>query len=260
MPPAPHQPTLDSELLAADSFRVRLNPVSGRAEVRGLQLHLERFAAAVAQASAISAAAIEHFFAEALPSIAASGEGFPRLELRAASARSAGGLQLQLRPLPQLTETLRVQAVPYVRIAHRERKGPNIGWYSQLNQEVGAEALLLDEQGNVLEGATTSLMWWKRDTHLRKEHDLHVVNSSRRVRSVTELLVSEQFARMHASTPLAHTASVADLLQHEVWAVNALHGIRVVTEIDGIALPQANTVRLTHFRNALEDTWQPVVE
>jgi hypothetical protein len=44
----------------------------------------------------------------------------------------------------------------------------------------------------------------------------------------------------------------------EVWALNALHGIRVVTSIDGVALPEPDTQRLACFREALDQTWQPI--
>lgn len=52
----------------------------------------------------------------------------------------------------------------------------------------------------------------------------------------------------------------AELSLHEVWAVNALHGIRVVTSIDGVLLPEPDERRLKWFREALDQAWRRVLQ
>ena len=52
--------------------------------------------------------------------------------------------------------------------------------------------------------------------------------------------------------------TAAELTSHEVWAVNALHGIRTVTSINGVALPSPVPQRLAWFREALDRTWEAI--
>ena len=67
-------------------------------------------------------------------------------------------LRLSLRHLPELGQSIEARTADFSPIDHRDRKGPNIARYAQLNQELGAEALLTNELGQVVEGATTSLL------------------------------------------------------------------------------------------------------
>lgn len=305
-----------SELLAADSFRVRLNPVNGIAEVRGLDRHLTRFRIAAREAwcgphitsaqerklasaarRALSAerrvpwrsvlvsqaptwtpqeqhanAEIERFLSDALAQIADFGEGFPRLELVREAPELEPRLALRLRPLPELGETTALRSAGPLKLDFVTRKGPNIDLYAELNRELGAEALLVDAHGHVLEGTTTSLVWWPSEPDGPEAYG-SIVASNRRVRSVTEALLVEAGGgrlvgtkpnRRRIGQPQPRNASPEQLaghgrlLRHEVWAVNALHGIRVVKSIDGVALPAPNGARLRWFRDALDRTWQPV--
>ncbi len=247
-------------LLAADSFRVRVR--GGRPEVRGLGRHLERFTNATVQAapehgSLAGAARLAAFIETALNEIAKFGDGFPRLELR-----NNGELGLRLRALPELRTTIELRSSPLLSsdeqqplaprsvIDHPERKGPNIELYAALNREVGAEALLGGPEGQVLEGTTTSILWWQGDA-------LRTVHEQRRVVSVTEALIRE-IATGLGEAPHSASILVDELGRHEVWAVNAVHGIRVVTNIDGIQLPLPRASRVHHYREALESTWEPI--
>jgi len=279
-------------LLVADSFRVRVNPRTGEAEVRGWNAHLERFTGSVlermpeaAEREAegrrlVEAACIERietFLEDSRNRIAAYGEGFPRLELRA--PERAGGdpeLALSLRPLPELGSTIELRTASGIRIDHPGVKGPNIAGFAELNRRLGAEALRLDAAGRAVEGATTSIVWWTDD-----DESGHIVGSPAdgsvdRVDSVTEallealvdeaLLVDAAQGRLVGSKPgrrrsgalAAARPTPEELLRAEVWAVNALHGIRVVTSIDGVAMRPPNERRLRWFREALERTWQPL--
>lgn len=219
------------------------------------------------------ALALEAFLLRARHEIAAYGAGFPRLECwldPAGSGAAASGapgptlrFEVALRPLPPLGNALELatQELPAPPLAHV--KGPNIARYSELNRAAGCEALLVDASGEVREGATTSLIVWtseEDDSGLR-------LASSARVASVTEAalgaaaaerLVGVKPNRKRTGALNSASLSVADLRHAEVWAVNALHGIRLVTAIDGTPLTAPRGARLRWFAAALDRTWEPV--
>lgn len=260
--------TLDGApaLLVADSFRVRVR--DGAAEVRGFSRHLERFAHSVGEALASGVASdrdadLAAFLADARRRIAAFGEGFPRLELW----RDPDGAMrygCALRPLPELRPTIALASVSVPPLPGARIKGPNIGAYAALNRDLDAEALLVGSDGRVREGATTSLVFWRDE----RDESGHVVDHGERVASVTEAillaaaqqrLVGDKPHRARVGALRAAPATVAELQRCEVWAVNALHGIRPVTHIDGTELPRFNAARLRWFEDALDRAWEPVL-
>lgn len=238
-------------LRVADSFRVRW--CAGRAEVRGFSRHLARFRATVNAAAqdpagpdGPSAAELDRFLTSACDQIVDFGTGNPRLELRA-----DGTLGLLLRPLPPLTDELVVRAATIADLTHPERKGPNIGRFGALNQALGAEAMRVDAAGLVVEGTTTAILWWSGRT-------LCASASTDRVQSVTEALILAAASRLGYATARLRIAA-SDLGAHEAWAVNALHGIRPISAIDGAAAPPVDRARLALFREELDQTWEPVL-
>ena len=250
-------------LLAADSFRVRAR--AGGVAVRGFSLHLERFSRAAGEAwrecfepqeagtGANAASPEQHisaFLSEAADRLASGGEGFPRLELWAPSPESRGEapeLELALRPLPTIGDSIALRSAPRGARPLAHRKGPNIEAYRALNRELGAEPLLLDAGGRVLEGATTSLIWWDPGSHLGAVSAL-----SRRVPSVTEALLRE------AARFAPRIATAERLADCEVWAVHALHGIRWVSRIDDVPCAPPDVQRLARFREMLDRRWEAV--
>ena len=232
------------DLLVAESFRVRINPQTGAAEVRGLEHHLARFARSTHAASSGALRGVSNFLDETSGTIAAYGDGFPRWELWRA-AHGDFELRLSLRPLPELGDTLSLASTLSPAAPHSDRKGPNISRYAALNRALGAEALLVGIDGIVREGATTSLVWWRGGQLFRAA-------AKDRVASVTEALLGELLGALE---PAAVTP--AELAECEVWAVNALHGIRVVASIDGVDTRAPDSVRLARARAALDQTWQP---
>lgn len=225
---------------------------------------------------------LDAFLAEARSRIAGYGAGWPRLELwgepadpEHLDAPAAGpGLRLSLRPLPELHETIELRTAGNVELAHPQRKGPNIARFSELNRELGAEAILTDTRGRVREGATTSLIWWEPGTGAAAEaarttsHGF-VSASEQRVASVTEWLLVAAGGRRGSGrsadrAPLPRLrralATPEELTRCEVWAVNALHGIRVATSIDGVPLSTPDEDRLVRFRRALDAAWEPVLD
>lgn len=248
------------KLLLADSFRVRTSPINGEAEVRGLGHHFTRFSQTASESYRSMSVSLDSFLNESRERIAAYGEGFPRLELWQTS-EGAVEFKLSLRPLPELSTSIALRVASHIEIQYPERKGPNIDVFALLNRELDAEALLLDEQGFVLEGTTTSLIWWVNGR-------LHRVENQKRVASVTEALVAEVAANIGAlgehdvqsggTTVSVSKATPIELANYEVWAVNALHGIRVVRSIDDAVLPPSDIERLSLLRGALDQTWQRV--
>lgn len=232
------------DLLVAESFRVRINPQTGAAEVRGLEHHLARFARSTHAASGGALRGVSNFLDETSGTIAAYGDGFPRWELWRA-AHGDFELRLNLRPLPELGDALSLTSTLAPAAPHSDRKGPNIFRYAALNRALGAEALLVGIDGIVREGATTSLVWWRGGQLFRAA-------AKDRVASVTEALLGELLGALE---PAAVTP--AEFAECEVWAVNALHGIRVVANIDGVDTRAPDSVRLARARAALDQTWQP---
>src|SRR6218665_2092348 len=232
-----------SSLLAADSFRVRVR--DGRAEVRGLETHLWRFISSVGETRK-KVSGLETFVDESLERIAEYGEGHPRLEFRPDRT-----LHLLLRPLPMLRETIELRTTEYVELAHPERKGPNIERFAELNRTLGAETLLLDADGAVSEGTTTAILWWDENTLCRSA-------SRGRVASVTEALLLVAAKASGIRTESRRTPP-SELAAHEVWAVNALHGIRPVTRIDDTVMPMVDETRRDAFARALDGSWEPVL-
>ncbi|MFA5606746.1 MAG: aminotransferase class IV [Leucobacter sp.] len=235
-------------LLVADSFRVRVR--GGIAEVRGARLHLDRFTRSV-RARMQRSSELSRFLDEAVERITQFGDSFPRLELRGPREDTlAPQLALSLRPLPPLGTSLTMRSAGWLDLPTPQQKGPNIARFSDLNREIGAEALLQDSEGMVLEGSTTAIVWWR-------DGELFRVADSARVPSVTEHLIVEA-ARTLGIVVRTERVSPAELLDCEVWAVNALHGIRPVSTLDGTAMPVPDRARLSDFDNALDKAWSPL--
>lgn len=205
---------------------------------------------------------LDGFLAHAVSRIAAGGEAFPRLELWRTSDGETS-YELSERPVPALGSTLQARVAGHIALDAPTRKGPGIELLGALNRKLGAEALLTDVDGRVREGATTSLIYWADET----DESGCVIEDANRVASVTESLIldaaqhrligikpnRQRTGALHLGFP-----TVAELQRAEVWAVNALHGIRPISSIDGVALPDPELTRLRWFREALDRTWEPV--
>ncbi|MBP1325024.1 branched-subunit amino acid aminotransferase/4-amino-4-deoxychorismate lyase [Leucobacter exalbidus] len=277
--------------LALHLARFRQSAIEALSEVEPL---LEVFPNPQAPASADSrpnldsntvSNALDEFLTEALERIDAAGEGFPRLELWQTSpalgkqaaqeapgtqaAQQAGSAQppqqvpsvqlvpgwelsVALRPLPVIRDSIELRTAPLpASLVSPARKGPNIAVYSEIARSLGCEGLLVDADGAVIEGTTTSLVWW--DAAGRG----FVAASTQRVPSVAEALVARE-ARSLGAPLMPATVTPDQLVGRDVWAVNALHGIRPVRSIDGQALTVHDAGRLARFRLALDGTWEPV--
>jgi branched-subunit amino acid aminotransferase/4-amino-4-deoxychorismate lyase len=118
-------------------------------------------------------------------------------------------------------------------------------------QQAGAhEAVLLDD-GAVVDGATSALLWWREGTLCHPPLSLPRVDSVTArsiltIASATGVAVREEAARPD------------ELEGCEVWAVNALHGIRLVTDwVEGPAVAASDT-RARRWRMRLAALARPL--
>ena len=219
------EPTSDISswtLVAADSWFVKDR------RVRAFDRHRARFAHAAAEVG-IGEAVTDDFWAAMVEKIPATGEWFPRVDVLENSPVRARVVAFRMRQAPKRTQELRVLIPPYSDPRNSPgRKGPDIALLSRLAAEAiedhdCGELLLLSEDGYVIEGATTSLPWWVGET-------LHVPDPKLgALPGVTSAVILDEAREL--SIPIEyHRTRSEDLAEHEVWLVNALHGIRRAKE------------------------------
>jgi branched-subunit amino acid aminotransferase/4-amino-4-deoxychorismate lyase len=221
--PCPDQ----ADVRVIDSWLV----TDGRA--RAMDAHLRRFSSACASLYGVRA---ERFACAAVTRIPASGRWFPRLELALADDTSDPGdnsgdtgsgvrLRLWLRPAPTLGSTVRLWRPPdpYQRVQPRV-KGPDLPYLAALRDaaaKAGAdEALLVSADCHVLEGTTTSLLWWHGNTLCAPPAEAAVLPSVTRATLLDMAAARGIPVRFELVRP-------DELRARQVWAVNALHGVRV---------------------------------
>ncbi|NRD07933.1 aminotransferase class IV [Rathayibacter agropyri] len=228
-------------LAAADSWLV----AEGR--VRGLDLHRERFLSAVVDAGGPSDAGV--FIDAAIAALPRTGAWFPRVEL------SAGALRLRLRPAPPLGRSVVLWTSPVDPRRTPDRKGPDISRLALLRaraQAAGAdEAILLDADGAVVDGASSAVLWWLGDALVIPPPE------SARVRSVTARTISVLAGALGVDV-IEAPAEPVSLEGREVWVANALHGLRLATRwLDGPALA-AEPGRFDAWRRRLDALRRPL--
>ena len=240
---------LPATIEAADSWLV----VDGA--VRALDLHRSRFMTTIPRGlyRQLDPGA---FWTAAIAAIPRTGSWFPRVELRTQLLRPQ--LLLRLREAPELRSSI-------VLATHRggdprtapDFKGPDLERMTRIRTEAqrrGAdEAVILTPSGHVAEGATTALVWWRGDALCMPAADIPRVDSVT-VRSVVALATALGVDILH------ETVTPEEIDGLEVWALNALHGIRVVTAwVDGPATAELRgrrddwQARLDALRKPLPD-------
>ncbi|MEN9740292.1 MAG: hypothetical protein RLZ72_558, partial [Actinomycetota bacterium] len=102
-------------------------------------------------------------------------------------------------------------------------KGPDLVALGNVRRDSGAGEAILLQDGFVVEGAWSSVVWWQNER-------LHRVDASiPRLGSVTESALVDH-ARFIGAPVDAGRVTPDDLAGSEVWILSALHGIRVATE------------------------------
>jgi branched-subunit amino acid aminotransferase/4-amino-4-deoxychorismate lyase len=213
----------------------------------GIGLHRTRFLESMDETVRAETNADE-FWDAAIALIPRDGDWFPRVELQ---RRNAGGwvLVFRLRDAPELTKSVSVatwdgpdpRTQPLV-------KGPDLeAWTGILTslQPSGAQEAVVLEDGFVAEGARTGLLWWRGDILCGPPEDFDRVDSVT-VRSVLTL------ATALGIETFGEPVTPAELDGTELWALNALHGIRIVTRwIDGPSLAE-RPGRLATWRSRMD--------
>jgi branched-subunit amino acid aminotransferase/4-amino-4-deoxychorismate lyase len=246
---------LPSTIEAADSWLVD----DGKA--LALALHRTRFMTSIPRGRLLQVDP-SVFWDAAIAAIPHTGAWFPRVELRtqAASTGAAPTPQLlfRLRDAPELRRSLTL--VTYTgrdpRTAPRF-KGPDLEAMQRVRTEAQAsgadEAALLSPDGFVAETSQSCLAWWRGDVLCVPDDELDRIDSVT-LRSTLALATALGVDILHERmTP-------ADLDGLEIWAFNALHGIRIVTGwTDGPSTAE-KPGRLATWRARLDALRRPLSE
>ena len=238
----------DGRLLVADSWRV----VDGR--VRGVDRHRARFLRAVENQRPNAVADADQFVTAVIDALPRTGDYFPRVELRGRG--DDWQLWYRLRPTPETSADVVVATAPHDVRTQPLVKGPDLDALQSLRiavQPLGAdEAVIVDEQGHIVEGAYSGLLWWRDGVLVRPD------DSMPRIASVTVDLVLAA-ARAEAVPLAEERARPTDLAGCEVWVLSALHGLRVATNwVDAPGLAPAR--RAAHGRAWLEAAATPLAQ
>ena len=234
-------PALDSDVLIADSFLV----VDGR--VRSLNLHTDRFTRAIELKHPELTQHLPRFFDAAWRQIPRAGRLFPRLELRGEQEPT---LSLIVREAPaQLgPATLWTYPEPDPRL-DLTVKGPELALGSELRaqaQALGAdESILLTKDGEISEGALSSLVWWRGDLLCAPGNEIPWLESVTR----TEILTIAE--SMNIKTRYEHVTP-EDLVGLELWLLSSLQGIRPVVNWLGVSNNFASGTHIPQFERRLK--------
>ena len=226
-----------SRIVAADSWLV------SEGTALALGLHRSRFLD--------SAPGAEEFWDAAVAAIPAEGEWFPRVELH-----EPRRLVFRLRTAPERTRS----AVLATWTGDDPRtepsvKGPDLAAMLRIRTAVQAdgadEAVILTEDGYVVEGAYSALLWWRGEILCGPPESFDRVDSVT-ARSVLTL------ARALGIDTHEEAVTPAELDGTELWALSALHGIRIVTKwVDGPQLAE-KPGRLAQWRTRLDALRKPI--
>lgn len=219
-------------LYVADSFLLN------DGKVVAYQRHLGRFAASAEFQGLVRP--LDDFLSAVTAALPRTGKLFPRIDLT-----ERGELELHIRPAPALHETIVLATASHDPRVEPTIKGPDIPALNALRAEAQAQgaddAVIVDAQGRIVDGSTTCLIWFA-------EGGLHLPPSEAlRVNSVS-VAVARELAAKGGFIVTETWATPADLEGVELYALNALHGIRsVVSWVNGPSL-RVNQERLAHWR------------
>jgi branched-subunit amino acid aminotransferase/4-amino-4-deoxychorismate lyase len=239
----------DTAIEVADSWLVR------DGTVLGLGLHRDRFLAPMTEETRRSTAA-EEFWNAAIALLPRDGDWFPRVELQNRSGALL--LVLRVRSAPELTRKVVVAswAGPDPRTVPRV-KGPDLAAMLNIRTTIqgdgagAGEAVLLADGGYVVDGAHSGLLWWRGDILCGPPAEFPRVDSVT-VRSVLTL------ATALGIETYGEPVTPAELEGTELWSLNALHGIRIVTAwIDGPQLAE-RPGRLAAWRARMDALRKPI--
>lgn len=221
--------------------------------VLALQLHRDRFLESV-EAQGFGGLDTAEFWDAAIAAIPRTGEWFPRVELQSRSG--APLLVLRLRPAPERSRQLSLVTHRGDDPRHRASvKGPALDALLRIRTEAQAlgadDAVILTPLGFVVETTTSALLWWRGELLCSPPLEFERVDSvtARSVLGLATALGVELYTE---------AVEPAELDGLEVWAVNALHGPRIVTRwVDGPAMAE-HPGRLGIWRARLDALRRPL--
>ena len=232
-------------ILVADSFLV------SDGLVRSLDKHLVRFIRQATLKTPELVSEIPDYLFAALNLIPKTGKQFPRLEIQEDKS-----LKVQLRPAPEITKTVTLWTYPEADPrTDLTVKGPELDLGSQIRNQaiqLGAdEAILLNADGFISEGALSSLVWWE---------DYALVAPGTQIpwlESVTRAEIFEVAEKLGIETKTA-LAKPEDLIGKEVWLLSSLQGVRLVTNWVGLSDSFAEGKHVAPFEVELDKLLVPL--
>lgn len=236
------EPGNEVQLKVADSWLVE----DGR--VRSLPAHFQRFAGWVEKVDPEQTDRLPDFFAEVKKLLPLTGRWFPRMEYHGEQP-SSHRLYLRLRPAPERLESVVLWSYPEPDPRHDpSTKGPDLSLCQQLrrhaNMNGADEAVILDAEGFVAEGALSSLVWWRGDT-LCSSNDL-----TRWLPSITRQEIFDIANQIGLETKLERIKP-AELASLPIWALSSLNGIMPVRAWVGINDSMATSAHQEAFSKRL---------
>jgi branched-subunit amino acid aminotransferase/4-amino-4-deoxychorismate lyase len=224
----------DQPIQVADSFLVN----EGR--VRSLHKHRSRFNAS---AELLTELDLDLFWNETVKMLPRTGEVFPRLEL------SGDNLVLRLRPPSEFKPKVILWSVeePDDRVDPKT-KGPDLVHGAMLRRKsnlFGAdEAVILDSEGFVIEGALSSLLWWRDEVLCAPDEQTNWLPS------VTRSDLFDAADQAGYATAKEHVKP-ADLIGLELWIASSLTGIRPVMDWVNLGGPVGSQKHFESFQRRL---------
>ncbi|HKS49166.1 MAG TPA: aminotransferase class IV [Amycolatopsis sp.] len=233
-------------LLVADSWLL----VDGA--VRAMEKHIDRFTRSCLELGVVSAGELREFWSTVVAGLPRSGTWFPRVEL----VDAAPALRLRIRPAPVLRESVRIWVPDEPdRRSYPHRKGPDLDRLALLREDAeryGAhEALLTTSDGFVVEGASSSLLWWEEGVLCEPPADVPALPG-------TTAAVVRELASARGIRTARRARRPEELGGREVWLVNALHGVRLVTGWTPGAIVAGPGARFRQWRALVENLRVPL--
>ena len=235
----------DTTIGAADSWLVT------DGTTRALELHRQRFMTSIARGY-YSTSDPGAFWDAAIAAIPRVGDWFPRVEMHAGPR-----YLLRLRSAPERRKEIVLATAKGDPRTTPSVKGPDLEALTRVRveaQQAGAdEGVILSPDGYVIEASQSDLVWWRGSILCAAPTEFT------RVDSVTRRSL---FALATALGVETHTeaATPAELDGTELWALNALHGARIVTRwVDGPATAELPG-RVSLWRKRLEALKHPLPE
>ena len=212
-------------LTVADSWLVE------NGKTRSLDRHFQRFQTWVTQNEEIESQTFQEFFETVRKALPQKGDWFPRIEFRQHSTLG-DRLFLRIRPAPERTEFTSLWTYPET--DPRENpliKGPDLSLCQQLRRKAnlhGAdEAVLLDTEGFIADGALSSILWWREDRLCGPNDETNWLDSITR----QELF---DLANQAGYETVTEKCRPTDLHGLEIWSASSLQGVRGVQSWKGV--------------------------